>query len=148
MEMLDGVLGMLGNAWENLGTPMFGNRVNVLGSGSKTMSGFGQAHMATAAKVVLAFVSFSCVVAGTGVLARAIARNCSARAQCKAFQAKSLIPLSEGEKVPISGPMSISSRIKALFSDKVLPAAAGIAVVAGGVFIAAHANYFSRAFKK
>ena len=147
MEMLDVILGTLGNAWSCLGEPKFGARVELLNTTSKSMSGFNQAHMVTAAKVAFAAISISCIAMGLKGVVQAMARKCSAR-DSHSFEPQSLLPLSKGEKELISGPVGVVSRVKSLFSYKVLPLASSFAAVAGGVFIAAHMNYFSGAFKR
>lgn len=146
MEMLDNVFGMLGNAWDSLGTPKFGARI--AGSASQQVSGMSQIQMVTAAKVAFAAISLSCIVMGTRGIVQAMTRNYSARESHKVFESKSLLPCSKGEKEQISGPVTVISRVKSLFSHKVLPLTASFAAVAGGIFIAAHMNYFSGAFKK
>lgn len=148
MEMLDSILGMLGSAWETLGTPKFGSRIEVLNVAPQKMGGIQQAHLVTAAKVAFAAISLSCIAMGTRMVVQTMTRNYSARDAHKAFESKSSIPLSKGEKEPISGPITVISRVKSLFSYRVLPFASGLAAIAGGIFIAAHMNYFSGAFKK
>lgn len=152
--------------WEKVGFPMFTGTVDRGVETSKSFTSslsfpsskftayipstdcINQGNLNTAAKVVLACVSTACIAAGVGLIARTVARGYGIRDLKKVIQPMSLIPLSQGEKEPISGSVGLIQRVKSVFANKILPCLVGAASIGGGVFILAHAEYFSKAFKK
>ena len=153
MNLLDSVSGFFCDAVQTLGSPMFTT------TSSKAVSAFkataasiapasSQNFTASAAKAALAFASASCMIAGLGIAVRSVLKNCNVRGQNSIFKACSLLPKSTGENEKISNSSSLVNRMKAVFSKKMVPVAAGVATFAGGLFLLSHANYFVNALKK
>lgn len=160
------MLDSISDFWGKMGLPMFTDSVSM---GAKTApsltssKGFSSAkfnaiipsadfikkgNLCTAAKVVLACISTACITAGVGLIARTIARSYGVRDLKKVIQPMSLIPLSQGEKEPISGSVGLIQRVKSVVANKILPCVVGTASIGGGFFILAHAEYFSKSLKK
>jgi hypothetical protein len=163
--MSDTIIETISNFWADLGSPIFTDAVNWGAKASQSITAsksglskftalipradlINQENLCTAAKVVLACIGTACITAGGGLIARTIARGYGIRDLKKVIQPVSLIPLSQGEKELISGPVGLIQRVKSVFTNKVLPGLVGTACVGGGIFILAHADYFSKAFKK
>lgn len=153
MNLLESVSGLVGDAFQTMGSPMF------TAASSKAVSAIkattvsvapvaSQNFAASAAKAALAFASASCMIAGLGLAVRSILKNCNIRGQNSIFKAHSLLPKSAGENEKISGSASLVNRIKVVFSKKMIPVAAGVATFTAGMFLLAHANYFVNALKK
>lgn len=153
MNLLDSVSGLVCDAIQTLGSPMFAT------TSSKAVSAFkattasmapvsSQNFAASAAKAALAFASASCMIAGLAIAARSVLKKCNVRGQNSIFKACSLLPKSTGENEKISESSNLINKVKVIFGKKMVPVAAGLATFAGGLFLLSHANYFVNALKK
>lgn len=153
MNLLESVSGLVGDAFQTLGSPMFTAASSKAVSALKTTtasvaSASSQNFAASAAKAALAFASTSCMIAGLGLAVRSILKNCNIRGQNSIFKAQNLLPKSTGENEKISCSASLVNRMKVVFSKKMIPVAAGLATFTAGMFLLAHSNYFVNAMKK
>lgn len=160
--MLESVLESAHELWERMGTPMSGfpgystmKSSPVVESSPagvvtylKKMDLMNKVNVCTVARSAVACVSVACIIAGVGLLARTVARSYGIRDLKRVVQPESLIPLSQGEKEPVSNSAGLIQRVKSVFANKVIPGCVGVASIVGGVFMLAHTDYFAKALRR